>query len=91
MMVCTQEFINWATKPQLTAEKEKTFDVGEKSLDDYTSSSGLLLMHELSHSTEVLDIDDLYAYDEDEFYEFDHIKLTEGKRNLSMVSSYRKS
>lgn len=54
MMVCRSSLQAWRENPQLQAERNTKFDTRMRSLDNFKSTaSGLILIHELSHSIEL--------------------------------------
>ena len=54
MMICEDYISSWGST-SLTADQATTFPKGAKSIDDYKSkASGIILLHELSHSNEIM-------------------------------------
>ena len=54
LMICENSVTAWGST-SLTADKGTTFNSGSKSIDDYKSrASGIILVHELSHSNEIM-------------------------------------
>lgn len=56
LMLCPKALNRWRQNPSLTQEKRKTYDLIQyQTLDSYAhTSSGITVIHELTHSSEIL-------------------------------------